>query len=393
MIHIQLKQGKEQSLQRFHPWIFSGAIQKMDGTPQEGDVVEVTDALGSFLAVGHYQIGTIAVRVLSFEPVAIDQAFYDMRISEAFELRKKLGLVGNDHTNAYRLIHGEGDRLPGLVIDMYNGTAVVQMHSVGMYVQRALIEEALRKVLGNNIKAIYNKSEGTLPYKAGLDPHNTYVWGTAPEEMVALENGLKFAPDWERGQKTGFFVDQRENRALIERYSKDRKVLNMFCYTGGFSMYAMRGGAKLVHSVDSSERAIELTRDNVKINFGDDPRHDAFAEDAFKFMQNATEDYDLVILDPPAFAKHYNVLGNALKGYKRLNTKALEMIKPGGILFTFSCSQVVTKEIFRTMVFSSAAKAGRKVSVLHQLSQPADHPVDIFHPEGEYLKGLVLHVL
>ncbi len=393
MIHIQLKQGKEQSLQRFHPWIFSGAIQKMDGTPQEGDVVEVTDALGSFLAVGHYQIGTIAVRVLSFEPVAIDQAFYDMRISEAFELRKKLGLVGNDHTNAYRLIHGEGDRLPGLVIDMYNGTAVVQMHSVGMYVQRALIEEALRKVLGNNIKAIYNKSEGTLPYKAGLDPHNAYVWGTAPEEMVALENGLKFAPDWERGQKTGFFVDQRENRALIERYSKDRKVLNMFCYTGGFSMYAMRGGAKLVHSVDSSERAIELTRDNVKINFGDDARHDAFAEDAFKFMQNATEDYDLVILDPPAFAKHYNVLGNALKGYKRLNTKALEMIKPGGILFTFSCSQVVTKEIFRTMVFSSAAKAGRKVSVLHQLSQPADHPVDIFHPEGEYLKGLVLHVL
>ncbi|MCQ2235477.1 MAG: class I SAM-dependent rRNA methyltransferase [Bacteroidales bacterium] len=393
MIHIQLKQGKEQSLQRFHPWIFSGAIQKMDGKPQEGDVVEVTDALGSFLAVGHYQIGTIAVRVLSFEPVAIDQDFYNQRISEAFELRRKLGLVGNDHTNAYRLIHGEGDRLPGLVIDMYNGTAVVQMHSVGMYVQRALIEEALKNVLGENIRAIYNKSEGTLPYKAGLEPHNAYVWGSAPQEMVALENGLKFAPDWEHGQKTGFFVDQRENRALIERYSKDRKVLNMFCYTGGFSMYAMRGGAKLVHSVDSSERAIELTRDNIKINFGDDDRHDAFAEDAFKFMQNATEDYDLVILDPPAFAKHYNVLGNALKGYRRLNTKALEMIKPGGILFTFSCSQVVTKEIFRTMVFSSAAKAGRKVSVLHQLSQPADHPVDIFHPEGEYLKGLVLHVL
>lgn len=393
MIHIQLKQGKEQSLQRFHPWIFSGAIQKMDGKPQEGDVVEVTDALGSFLAVGHYQIGTIAVRVLSFEPVAIDQDFYNQRISEAFELRRKLGLVGNDHTNAYRLIHGEGDRLPGLVIDMYNGTAVVQMHSVGMYVQRTLIEEALKSVLGENIKAIYNKSEGTLPFKAGLEPHNAYVWGSAPQEMVALENGLKFAPDWEHGQKTGFFVDQRENRALIERYSKDRKVLNMFCYTGGFSMYAMRGGAKLVHSVDSSERAIELTRDNIKINFGDDARHDAFAEDAFKFMQNATEDYDLVILDPPAFAKHYNVLGNALKGYRRLNTKALEMIKPGGILFTFSCSQVVTKEIFRTMVFSSAAKAGRKVSVLHQLSQPADHPVDIFHPEGEYLKGLVLHVL
>lgn len=393
MIHIQLKQGKEQSLQRFHPWIFSGAIQKMDGTPQEGDVVEVTDALGSFLAIGHYQIGTIAVRVLSFEPVAIDQTFYNQRISEAFEMRRKLGLIGNPQTNAFRLIHGEGDRLPGLVIDMYNGTAVVQMHSVGMYVQRALIEEALKTVLGDNIKAIYNKSEGTLPFKAGLEPHNSYVWGTAPEEMVALENGLKFAPDWEHGQKTGFFVDQRENRALIERYSKDRKVLNMFCYTGGFSMYAMRGGAKLVHSVDSSERAIELTRDNVRINFGEDSRHDAFAEDAFKFMQNAKEDYDLVILDPPAFAKHYNVLGNALKGYRRLNTKALEMIKPGGILFTFSCSQVVTKEIFRTMVFSSAAKAGRKVSVLHQLSQPADHPVDIFHPEGEYLKGLVLHVL
>ena len=364
----------------------------MDGKPEEGDVVEVTDALGSFLAVGHYQIGTITVRILSFEPTTIDLTFYINRIKEAFELRRKLGLVDNALTNAYRLIHGEGDRLPGLVIDMYNGTAVVQMHSVGMYADRALIEEALRQVMKDQLKAIYNKSEGTLPYKAGLEPHNAYVWGE-PGPMIAIENGLKFAPDWERGQKTGFFVDQRENRALIERYSKERKVLNMFCYTGGFSMYAMRGGALLVHSVDSSERAIELTKDNIRANFGDDPRHEAFAEDAFKFMQNAKEDYDLVILDPPAFAKHYNVLGNALKGYRRLNTKALEMIKPGGILFTFSCSQVVSKEIFRTMVFSSAAKAGRRVSILHQLSQPADHPIDIYHPEGEYLKGLVLHVL
>lgn len=392
MVRVTLKQGKEQSLLRFHPWIFSGAIKKIEGEPAEGDIVEVTDTLGAFLAIGHYQIGSIAVRVLSFVPCTIDQKFYTERIGEAYKLRQQIGLAGSTTTNAYRLIHGEGDGLPGLVIDYYNGTAVVQMHSVGMYKDRKYIETALVEVMGADLKAIYNKSEGTLPYKAGLDPVNSYVYGH-PDSKEAMENGLRFLPDWEKGQKTGFFVDQRDNRALIEKYAKGRNVLNMFCYTGGFSFYAMRGGANLVHSVDSSERAIELTKNNVELNFPGDPRHQATAMDAFRFMEETKEKFDLVVLDPPAFAKHMNVLNNALKGYRRLNTKALEMIEPGGILFTFSCSQVVSKEVFRTMVFSSAAKAGRRVSILHQLSQPADHPVNIYHPEGEYLKGLVLHVL
>ncbi len=392
MIILTLKSGKEQSLQRFHPWVFSGAIARMSGTPEEGEVVEVQDALGCFMALGHYQIGTITVRVLSFDPVHIDQQFYTSRIREAYQLRRQIGLAESMQTNAFRLIHGEGDYLPGLVIDMYNGVAVVQMHSVGMWRDREFIYNALREVVGDNLKAIYNKSEDTLPFKAGIEMQNTYIYGQRPEDKTAMENGLKFYPDWEKGQKTGFFVDQRDNRALIERYSKGRSVLNMFCYTGGFSMYAMRGGAKLVHSVDSSERAIELTNNNVELNFPGDSRHQATAEDAFKFMQQTEGEFDLMILDPPAFAKHYNVLNNALKGYRRLNTKALEMIRPGGILFTFSCSQVVSKEVFRTMVFSSAAKAHRRVSILHQLSQPADHPVNIYHPEGEYLKGLVLQV-
>lgn len=392
MVRIILKPGKEQSLLRFHPWIFSGAIKKIEGQPQEGDVVEVTDALGAFLAVGHYQIGSIAVRILSFTPCAINQRFYSERILQAFRLRQQIGLAGSSSTNAFRLIHGEGDGLPGLVVDFYNGTAVVQMHSVGMYRNRQCIERALIDVLGSELKAIYNKSEGTLPFKADLGAENGYVFGQ-PESKEALENGLRFFPDWEKGQKTGFFVDQRDNRALIEKYARGRNVLNMFCYTGGFSIYAMRGGANLVHSVDSSERAIELTKNNVELNFPADTRHQATAMDAFRFMQETKQRFNLMILDPPAFAKHLNVLSNALKGYRRLNTKALEMIEPGGILFTFSCSQVVTKEVFRTMVFSSAAKAGRRVSILHQLSQPADHPVNIYHPEGEYLKGLVLHVL
>ncbi len=392
MIKIILKNGKEQSLLRFHPWIFSGAIKRIVGEPEEGEVVEVCAVDGSFLAVGHYQIGAIAVRVLSFVPVNIDQEFYTQRIAEAYRLRRSLSLAGSQSTNAFRLVHGEGDNLPGLVIDFYNGTAVVQMHSVGMFRDHAYIERALVEVIGEDLKAIYNKSEGTLPFKADLQCENGYVFGRATEK-VAMENGLKFIPDWEKGQKTGFFVDQRDNRALIEKYSAGRNVLNMFCYTGGFSIYAMRGGANLVHSVDRSDRAIELTRNNVELNFPADPRHEATAMDAFKFMEETKQKFNLVILDPPAFAKHLNVLGNALKGYRRLNTKALEMIEPGGILFTFSCSQVVTKDVFRTMVFSSAAKAGRRVSILHQLSQPADHPVSIYHPEGEYLKGLVLHVL
>lgn len=392
MVTITLKPGKEQSLLRFHPWIFSGAIAKTSGKPEEGEVVEVHDALGSFLALGHYQIGSIMVRILSFESIKIDQDFYTKRIAEAYTMRKSIGLASSATTNAYRLIHGEGDYLPGLVIDMYNGVAVVQMHSVGMYRDREFIYKALIDVIGADLKAIYNKSEDTLPFKAGIEMQNAYVYGHRPDDMTAMENGLKFMPDWEHGQKTGFFVDQRENRALIERYSKGRNVLNMFCYTGGFSIYAMRGGATKVHSVDSSERAIELTIGNVELNFPGDTRHQATAEDAFKFMERTEGEFDLMILDPPAFAKHYNVLNNALKGYRRLNTKAFEMIKPGGILFTFSCSQVVSKEVFRTMVFSSAAKARRRVSILHQLTQPADHPVNIYHPEGEYLKGLVLQV-
>ena len=392
MVRIVLKKGKEQSLLRFHPWIFSGAIMRVDGKPQEGDLVEVTDCAGNFMALGHYQVGSITVRVLSFVQRDIDQAFYTERLRQAYELRLSLGLADSERTNAYRLVHGEGDGLPGLVIDVYNGTAVVQMHSVGMYCDRKLIETALLEVMGDRLKAIYNKSEGTLPYKAGLNAENLYVYGR-PESNEALENGLRFYPDWEKGQKTGFFVDQRDNRALIERYSKGRRVLNMFCYTGGFSLYAMRGGAEAVHSVDSSERAIELTKANVELNFPGDTRHAATAQDAFRFMEETGERFDLMILDPPAFAKHLNVLSNAIKGYRRLTTKALEMIPSGGILFTFSCSQVVSKEVFRTMVFSSAAKAGRRVSILHQLTQPADHPINIYHPEGEYLKGLVLHVL
>lgn len=392
MVRIVLKKGKEQSLLRFHPWIFSGAIMRVDGKPQEGDLVEVTDCAGNFMALGHYQVGSITVRVLSFVQRDINQAFYTERLRQAYELRLSLGLADSERTNAYRLVHGEGDGLPGLVIDVYNGTAVVQMHSVGMYCDRKLIETALLEVMGDRLKAIYNKSEGTLPYKAGLNAENLYVYGR-PESKEALENGLRFYPDWEKGQKTGFFVDQRDNRALIERYSKGRRVLNMFCYTGGFSLYAMRGGAEAVHSVDSSERAIELTKANVELNFPGDTRHAATAQDAFRFMEETGEHFDLMILDPPAFAKHLNVLSNAIKGYRRLNTKALEMIPSGGILFTFSCSQVVSKEVFRTMVFSSAAKAGRRVSILHQLTQPADHPINIYHPEGEYLKGLVLHVL
>ena len=391
-VKVILKPGKEQSLLRFHPWIFSGAIQKIDGSPEEGDVVEVVGHNHQFLAMGHYQIGSIAIRVLSFTPCTIDQAFYTEKIKLAYRLRVALGLAESVQTNAYRLIHGEGDNLPGLIVDYYNGTAVAQMHSVGMYRDRKMIETAIKEVYGSSVKAIYNKSEGTLPYKADLEPENGYVFGR-PESKEAMENGLRFYADWEKGQKTGFFVDQRDNRALLEHYSKNRAVLNMFCYTGGFSFYAMRGGATQVHSVDSSERAIELTKANVELNFPGDARHEAFAMDAFKYLEKAGSNYDLIILDPPAFAKHQNVLNNAIKGYRRLNAKAFEVIKPGGILFTFSCSQVVTKDIFRTMVFSAAAKAGRQVSILHQISQPADHPVNIYHPEGEYLKGLVLHVV
>ncbi len=444
---IILRKGKDESLLRFHPWIFSGAIHHTEGDKlEEGDLVEVLASDGRFLAIGHWQIGSIAVRVLTFKKQRIDQAFWQKRLAAALDVRKAIGVAemadgkwsNGKYNDIYRLVHGEGDNLPGLVIDIYGSTAVMQAHSVGMHVCRGEIAEALKAVMGESLKAIYYKSETTLPFKAQLGQENGFLYKDASEDEivnckssnckindVAIENGLKFHIDWLKGQKTGFFVDQRDNRALVERYAKGRKVLNMFCYTGGFSVYAMRGGAELVHSVDSSAKAIELVNANMELNFPGDQRHEAFAEDAFKFMEkdppqpskgreemvngkfldalaprrdcsrgrsNGKCLYDLIILDPPAFAKHKDALKNALRGYTKLNAKAFEMIQPGGILFTFSCSQAVNKDQFRTAVFTAAAMARRKVRILHQLHQPADHPVNIYHPEGEYLKGLVLYV-
>lgn len=388
---IILKRGKEESLQRFHPWVFSGAIARADESIEEGDLVSVYSHDGCLIGNGHYQIGSIAVRMLTFDDTAIDAAFYELRLTNALRVREALGLMRSDN-NAFRLVHGEGDFLPGLVIDIYAGTAVMQAHSPGMHFGRDLIAQALTRLPGSLVKNVYYKSETTLPYKAHLDPVNDYIIGSYDSD-VAIENGLKFHVDWLKGQKTGFFVDQRENRRLLEHYAQGRKVLNMFCYTGGFSFYAMRGGAQLVHSVDSSAKAISLTNDNVELNFPDDPRHEAFAEDAFKFLDNMAGDaYDLIILDPPAFAKHKSALRNALVGYRKLNARAFEKIAPGGILFTFSCSQAVNREQFRLAVFSAAAQSRRRVRILHQLTQPADHPINIYHPEGEYLKGLVLYV-
>lgn len=389
---VKLKPKKEESLKRFHPWIFSGAVQSKDESLAEGEVVNVYTINDEFIAVGHYQIGSIEVRVLSFEEEDIDLDFWKKRLSSALELRKSIGLL-SDNNNSYRLVHGEGDLLPGLIIDVYAETAVIQSHSVGMHESRLMICDALKAVLGDNLKNVYYKSETTLPYKANLGAENEYLYKGDSVNEIALENGLKFYPDWVKGQKTGFFVDQRDNRALLEKYSKGRSVLNMFCYTGGFSFYALRGGANLVHSVDSSSKAIMLTNRNVGLNFPDDKRHEAFAEDAFKFLGGINKgDYDLVILDPPAFAKHRGAIKNALQGYKRLNAAAFEKVAPGGIVFTFSCSQVISKDAFRLAVFSAAALSGRSVRILHQLSQPVDHPINIYHPEGEYLKGLVLYV-
>ena len=373
---------------RFHPWVFSGAIQQIDSDIEEGDIVRVFTSTGSFVAVGHYQEGSIAVRVLSFRDVPIDNQFWYARLMSALQVRQAIGLVDSSANNTYRLVHGEGDHLPGLIIDIYGQTAVMQAHSIGMHLCRQQIAAQLVDVMGQRIKNVFYKSETTLPY---MEPENGFLYGGSTEN-VAVENGLKFYVDWLRGQKTGFFVDQRENRSLLEQYAKGRNVLNMFCYTGGFSFYAMRGGAKLVHSVDSSAKAIDLTNRNVALNFPDDTRHKAFCEDAFRFLESAENHYDLIVLDPPAFAKHRGALHNALKGYTRLNQKALQIVQPGGLLFTFSCSQVVTKDHFRNAVFTAAALARRKVRILHQLHQPADHPVNIYHPEGEYLKGLVLYV-
>jgi len=388
---VILRKGKEESLKRFHPWIFSGAVHHIEGEPIEGDVVEVLNNEGRFIALGHWQIGSIAVRVLTFKRQRIDVDFWKKRLSTALDVRKSIGVAGTAYNNMYRLVHGEGDNLPGLIIDIYGQNAVLQAHSVGMHVSRMQIAEALKAVMGNDLKAVYYKSETTLPFKASLGQENGFILGES-NDNVAVENGLKFYIDWLKGQKTGFFVDQRENRVLLEKYSHGRKVLNMFCYTGGFSVYAMRGGAELVHSVDSSAKAVELVNNNIELNFPGDKRHESFAEDAFRFLDEMTTPYDLIILDPPAFAKHKDALKNALRGYTKLNVKALEKIPSGGILFTFSCSQAVNKDQFRMAVFTAAAMAKRKVRILHQLHQPADHPINIYHPEGEYLKGLVLYV-
>ncbi len=391
-IKIILKPKKEESMLRFHPWVFSGAIKSMDRQPAEGEIVEIYSSANEYLGTGHFQSGTIAIRVFSFKKVDPDTSFWQDKLQTAYDVRKSIGIAENPNTNTYRLVHGEGDALPGLIIDIYDHTAVLQAHSIGMHLIHEQLAQALKNVMGNNINNIYYKSEATLPPFEEIDVHDGYLLGSDDGKYLAKENGLLFHADWIKGQKTGFFVDQRENRALLEHYSKGRSVLNMFCYTGGFSFYALRGGAKLVHSVDSSAKAIELTKQNVELNFPGDTRHEAFAEDAFKYLEESDNQYDLIILDPPAFAKHRDAIRHALQGYKRLNAKAFEKIKPGGILFTFSCSQAVNKEQFRLAVFSAAAMSKRNVRILHQLTQPADHPINIYHPEGEYLKGLVLYV-
>jgi 23S rRNA (cytosine1962-C5)-methyltransferase len=391
VIKIILKSGKEQSLLRFHPWVFSGAIKSIEGEPLEGDMVDIYSNRNEFLAKGHYQIGSIAIRIVTFSPEDTDFEFWRKKIYKAYQLRQNLGLVNNRDINVYRLIHGEGDYMPGLIVDIYAHTAVMQAHSVGMYKIREQIARSIMDIYSGAITAVYDKSEGTLPFKAKLNPKNDYIIGDAGNMEPVIEYGNKFMVDWVDGQKTGFFVDQRENRKLVESYSKNKSVLNVFGYTGGFSVYAIRGGASLVHSVDSSVKATDLTDQNVALNFTG-ANHEAFAVDAFEYLNTIEGKYDLIILDPPAFAKHQNVLQNALQGYKKLNAKAIAAIKPGGILFTFSCSQVVSKVHFREAVFSAAAIAKRQVRILHQLSQPADHPINIYHPEGEYLKGLVVYV-
>ena len=388
---IRLRPGKEESLLRHHPWVFSGAIATLPADIEEGDTVTVTDSQGNVLGTGHFQIGSISVRILEFGADTLPEDFYFKRLLSAYTLRRSLGLIRSDN-DCFRLVHGEGDFLPGLIVDIYGDTAVMQAHSPGMHFARRAIAEALTRLPEARIRNVYYKSETTLPYKAGLDPENEYLVGSY-DGNIATENGLQFNIDWLKGQKTGFFVDQRENRSLLEKFAAGRTVLNMFCYTGGFSVYAMRGGAVSVDSVDSSTKAAALTDANIALNFPDDPRHRTYAEDAFKFLADMPGDkYDLIVLDPPAFAKHRGAIKNGLIGYRKLNAKAFEKIKSGGILFTFSCSQAISRDMFRMAVFTAAARSGRKVRILHQLSQPADHPIDISHPEGEYLKGLVLYV-
>jgi len=391
LIKVILKPGKEQSVMRMHPWIFSGAIKKIEGEPVEGDLVEVYSSDYEFLALGHYQIGSITVRIFSFEPGTADNDFWRMKIQRAYNLRAALNLTDSTETNVYRLINGEGDEMPGLIIDYYNGIAVMQMHSIGMFRLRSRIAEILADLYEGKLIAIFDKSESTLPFKANLGAKNEFIMGNTPQIEVR-ENGYRFNIDVSTGQKTGFFIDQRDNRQLLTHYTTGKSVLNMFCYTGGFSVYAMGSGATMVHSVDSSAVAMEIMERNIAMNGGPDERHQPFSTDAFSFLTDINDRYDVIILDPPAFAKHQDALNNALQGYKRMNQKAIEQIRSGGILFTFSCSQVVSRENFRKSVFAASANSGRHVRILHQLTQPADHPVSIYHPEGEYLKGLVLQV-
>ncbi|RPH34120.1 MAG: class I SAM-dependent rRNA methyltransferase [Bacteroidales bacterium] len=390
-IKIELKPGKEQSLHRFHPWLFSGAIRRIIGNPIEGDVVEIDDSFGNFIALGHYQPSSIAVRVISFEKADINKDFWRQKIEKAIQLRKTLGLFKSEITNTYRLIHGEGDNMPGLIVDLYGSTAVMQCHSVGMYIIRKMLAELIIEEFKGDITSVYDKSTGTLPFKSGINPADGYLIGSELAGTL-VEHGNRFEVSWIEGQKTGFFIDQRENRRLLQEYSKGKTVLNTFGYTGGFSVYAIKGGARKAITVDSSQKAIELTRKNIELNFGDTLKHEAICGDVFEFIRNSTEKFDIIILDPPAFAKHNDALRNALQAYKRLNAAAIDKLNPGGLLFTFSCSQVVNKENFRNAVFSGCAMTGRSVKILHQLTQPADHPINIYHPEGEYLKGLVLQV-
>ena len=386
-----LKSGKDQSLRRYHPWVFSGAIKKMIGNPKDGDIVKVFDNKGEFLAMGHYQVGSIAVRVLSFEDKEPDREFWYNKIAGSFKYRQIIGLVHSASTNVYRIVNAEGDGMPGLIADYYDGTLVIQFHSVGMYLIRDMLFDIFSEIIGGKLLSIYDKSQKTLPYKASVEPLDGWIFGKESMNPVK-EYGNIFKVDCESGQKTGFYIDQRENRKLVQTYSTERKVLNMFGYSGGFSVYALRGDANLVHTVDSSASAIKLAETNVELNFPGSSCHKTFTADAFKYLDESNNKYDLIILDPPAFAKHQNVLHQALQGYKRLNAKAINSIRPGGFLFTFSCSQVVSRENFRKSVFVAAANTGRSVRILHNLSQPADHPVSIYHPEGEYLKGLVLYV-
>ncbi len=390
--YITLKKGKEQSIRRYHPWIFSGAIARIQGSPVEGDLVEVRASDDTFLAVGHWSPGSIAIRILSFVPCSADRDFFRKKIKDALHYRLETGISGRNDTNVWRLIHGEGDGLPGLIVDIYGNVAVLQAHTAGFWHLRFMIAELVMEVMDGKVSAVYDKSEGTLPFMANLGAANGYLAGNQVENTtIVTENNYKFRVNWADGQKTGFFIDQRDNRELLSRYSSGRNVLNMFGYTGGFSVYAMKNAA-MVHTVDSSAGAVALAKENVNLNFGDDTRHKAIADDAFSYLASMKRDYDLIVLDPPAFAKHQNVLTKALQGYRRLNAVALERIRHGGIIFTFSCSQVVSRDDFRRSVFVAAANTGRSVKILHQLGQPADHPVNIYHPESEYLKGLVLFV-